>query len=199
MNKGIFSSIVMFLVLFLVTATIIYSRLPIQAEKTISETELIKNYKFTAQIASFYASKTLSEAIGDHLFSQGFIYTSPITCSSSIVEAQLEAKYQAYLKNLDTNFGNCKIVNPTNPALPIDISITITSGTAAIFKQGNFSATIQIMCKSNQNPTQTNIDFNKTYSFNKIAYAEWTGAITGTTCAAIVKDIDAGNLKEYSP
>ena len=195
MKKGIFSGIVMFLVLFLVVATINYSRLPIQAEKTASETELIKNYNFTAQIASSFASKTLSEAIGDHIFSQGFNPTPP-PCSSSIDLGQLKTKYDTYLKNIGTNLGNCKIVNPTNPTGLIDISIGyISPSDATTFYSGNFSATILLMCKSNQNPALTTIDFNKTYSFNKFAEVQWSG----TTCDAIVNDTDAGNFMEYGP
>lgn len=61
MKKGIFSTTMGFIVIFLLSATVIYSQIPIQQQKNATEIEVIKNMIFNVQIAREFADTALQK------------------------------------------------------------------------------------------------------------------------------------------
>lgn len=164
MKKGIFSGTIIFLALFLVSATIIQSRIPVQELKTTSDIEAIKNFSFTAQIAREFADKAFAETVYDEYYSDG---------CSLITNDDYKTRFKNYLST--ANLGPCKITDPLNTNE--SPNVFLTTGFTKYF-----DTKIKILCQTPTDSSQKKISFQKNIDLNK--------AITGNSCLVVaVTDI----------
>jgi len=178
MKKGILSSILIVFVLFLASATVLQSRVPIQELKTISEVEAIRNFEFNGQIARDFADKAFAEALYDSFLDNA--------CATP-AQADVEDKYNIYLAPIGVNFGLCSIVNPITTADPI--TVTYNPG------PNTFTTDIAVLCES-KSTVPKQITYKKNYSFEKSI--EILVPDPCNELSANIIDEDSG-LKDISP
>ncbi len=167
-EKGFFSSMIAVIVLFLLAATIIQSRIPIQELKTTSQVEAIKNYSFNTQIARDFADKAFAEALYDEIIHR------ESGCQVALDNAKLANRFNQYIEN--AVFDSCKIKN---------ISFqTLTPQTSS----DTVKAFLKVECKSSETGF-AKLFYSKPYAYRK--QFEIAQGNQPNTCNVRITDLDS--------
>ena len=140
-------------------------------------------FSYNSQIAQDYADKAFTETIYDKIYGK-----ISVPLCWKILDASdktsLEANFFKYIKTLDMNFNNCKIINPKNPNIAPDVNITINAYTTGFT---DVNTEIAVSCSSPSGVPSKTMDYNKTYKLYKKFY---TQSLAG--CLIVINDYDSG-------
>ncbi|MBI2598197.1 MAG: hypothetical protein HYW50_03305 [Candidatus Diapherotrites archaeon] len=196
MNKGILSGAVIVMALFLVTATIVYSRIPLQAQKTTIESEGIKNYLFHVQIAQKFADTAFAEAIHDYYYAAN---PPKPACNFTLSYSGLKNKFRDYLNPLPAaqpnfkGFGHCRIANASDLSDSPDISASVSdlsSVSPSTPANVTVTSTIAVYCEMPREGTIKKILYRKDFDLSK----RFTISSGATRCGMKVEDIPSNFL-----